>query len=61
VHHIAQSIAPESRVIFVDSDPVVLRHQKVSALAENENTAFILAGARNVDEILDHPEMSVVT
>jgi hypothetical protein len=56
VHHIAQSIAPESRVIYVDSDPVVLRHQKVSALAENENTAFILADARNVDEFLDHPE-----
>jgi S-adenosyl methyltransferase len=56
VHHIAQSIAPESRVIYVDSDPVVLRHQRVSALAENVNTAFILADARNVDEILDHPE-----
>jgi hypothetical protein len=56
VHHIAQSIAPESRVIYVDNDAVVLRHQKVSALAENENTAFILADARNVDEILDHPE-----
>lgn len=58
VHQIAQSIAPESRVIYVDNDPVVLRHQKVHALAENENTAFILADARNVDEILDHPETS---
>jgi hypothetical protein len=56
VHHIAQSIAPESRIIYVDNDPVVLRHQRVSALAENENTAFILADARNVDEILEHPE-----
>jgi hypothetical protein len=56
VHHIAQSIAPGSRVIYVDSDPVVLRHQKVSALAENENTAFVMADARNVDDILDHPE-----
>lgn len=58
VHHIAQSIAPESRVIYIDNDPVVLGHQKVSALTENENTAFILADARNVDEILDHPETS---
>jgi hypothetical protein len=56
VHHIAQAIAPESRVVYVDHDPVVVRHQKVSALAENQNTAFILADARNVDEILDHPE-----
>lgn len=55
VHQIAQRIAPQSRVVYVDSDPVVLAHQKVSALAENENTAFILADARNVDGILDHP------
>src|SRR6266568_1885860 len=43
VHNIAQGIAPESRVVYIDKDPVVLRHQKVNALAENENTAFILA------------------
>jgi hypothetical protein len=57
VHQIAQSIAPESRVVYIDSDPIVLRHQRVNALAANENTAFILADARNVDEILDHPDM----
>jgi hypothetical protein len=56
VHQIAQAIAPESRVVYIDSDPVVLRHQKVSALAENANTAFILDDARNVDEIMNHPE-----
>jgi hypothetical protein len=56
VHHIAQAIAPESRVLYIDKDPVVLRHQRVSALAENENTAFVLADATNVDEILHHPE-----
>jgi hypothetical protein len=56
VHNIAQSIAPESHVVYVDKDPVVLRHQRVSALAENDRTAFLLADARNVDEILDHKE-----
>lgn len=56
VHQIAQRIDPGSRVVYVDSDPVVVRHQKVSALAENENTAFILADARNVEEILDHAD-----
>jgi hypothetical protein len=56
VHHIAQAIAPESRVVYIDHDPVVLRHQRVSALAENENTAFVLADATNVEEILAHPE-----
>jgi hypothetical protein len=56
VHHIAQAITPESRVVYIDIDPVVLRHQRVSALAENENTAFVLADATDVDEILAHPE-----
>jgi hypothetical protein len=56
VHHIAQAIDPQSRVIYIDKDPVVLRHQRVSALAENEYTAFILADATRVDEILSHPE-----
>jgi hypothetical protein len=56
VHHIAQAIDPASRVIYIDRDPVVLRHQKVSALAENHNTAFVLADATRVDEILAHPE-----
>src|SRR5205085_386814 len=39
VHHIAQAINSGSRVIYIDNDPVVLRHQRVSALAENEHTA----------------------
>jgi hypothetical protein len=56
VHHIAQAIDPASRVIYIDNDPVVLRHQKAVALAENHNTAFILADATHVDEILAHPE-----
>ncbi len=56
VHHIAQAIAPGARVLYIDKDPVVLRHQKVSALAENENTAFVLADATDVDGILSHPE-----
>jgi hypothetical protein len=56
VHHIAQAVDPGSRVIYIDNDPVVLRHQKVSALAENQNSAFVLADATKVDEILGHPE-----
>jgi hypothetical protein len=56
VHHIAQAIAPESRVVYVDIDPVVLRHQRVGALAENGNTAFVLADATDVEAILSHPE-----
>jgi SAM-dependent methyltransferase len=56
VHDIAQRLAAGARVIYVDNDPVVLRHQQVQALAGNANTAFILADARDVDAILAHPE-----
>lgn len=56
VHQIAQAIDPRSRVVYVDNDPVVLRHQKVSALSDDANTAFLLADARNVDEILDNKD-----
>jgi S-adenosyl methyltransferase len=56
VHHIAQAVAPESRVLYIDKDPVVLRHQRASALAGNANTAFVMADAASVGEILAHPE-----
>jgi len=55
VHNIAQAVDPASRVLYIDNDPVVLRHCKASALAENANTAFILADATRVEEILSHP------
>lgn len=56
VHQITQRIAPDSRVVYIDSNAVVIRHQKVNALAENANTAFILADARDVEQVLDHPD-----
>lgn len=57
VHQVAQRANPGARVVYIDSDPVVLRHQKVSALlAEDKSTAFILEDARNVDLILSHPD-----
>ena len=56
VHQIAQRFDPDSRVVYIDSDPIVVRHQKVNALAENENTAFILSDASDVERILGHPD-----
>lgn len=57
VHQVAQAAVAGARVVYVDNDPVVLRHQKVSALvAADKSTAFILADARNVEQILDHPD-----
>ncbi|MGH3319146.1 MAG: SAM-dependent methyltransferase [Streptosporangiaceae bacterium] len=54
-HQVAQSIAPDARVVYIDNDPVVLAHQKVHAL-ETEHTAFLLADACDVDQIMTHPD-----
>ncbi len=56
VHQVAQSVAPESRVVYVEIDPVVLAHGRVRALlAEDNSTAFIEADATDTDKILGHP------
>jgi SAM-dependent methyltransferase len=38
-HEVAQRVAPESRVVYVDNDPVVLAHGR-ALLEENENTCL---------------------
>jgi hypothetical protein len=57
VHQVAQEVNPGARVVYVDNDPIVLRHQKVKALlAQDHSTAFLLEDSSNVDRILDHSE-----
>ncbi len=57
VHQIAQSVAPGSRVVYVEIDPVVLAHGRVKALlAEDKSTAFVEADAVDTDAVLGHPE-----
>jgi hypothetical protein len=54
VHEIAQEIAPETRVVYVDNDPIVLAHGR-ALLATNENTTMMTADLRWPDEIFDSP------
>jgi hypothetical protein len=57
VHQIAQGIAPDSRVVYVEIDPVVVAHGRVKALlAEDKSTAFIEADASDTSKVLDHPD-----
>ena len=51
VHQIAQATARDSRVVYVDSDPVVCSHAQ-ALLADNERTIAIRADIRDPDEIL---------
>ena len=53
-HQVAQAIAPESRVVYVDYDPVVLAHARaLLTSSEAGATEYIDADLRDTDTILD--------
>ena len=53
VHEVAQSIAPESRVVYVDHDPIVLLHARALLRSRPEGaTGYIQADLRDPDGIL---------
>jgi hypothetical protein len=50
---VAQSIAPDSRVVYVDNDPLVLAHARALLTSSPAGvTAYLDADLRDVDEIL---------
>ena len=55
VHTVAQRVDPESRVVYVDNDPMVLVHGR-ALLDQNDRTAVIHADMRSTEEIFSHPE-----
>lgn len=56
VHEIAQGLAPESRVVYVDVDPDVAA-EGAELLADNDNAAYLQADIRNADRVLESPEL----
>ena len=56
VHEIAQGAAPESRVVFVDIDPVAVTHSR-DILRGNDRTAVIQEDVRRPEAILAHPDL----
>jgi hypothetical protein len=53
-HHIAQAVAPESRVVYVDYDPIVLAHARALLTSGAAGrTAYIHADLRDTGKILD--------
>jgi S-adenosyl methyltransferase len=56
VHEVAQGIAPSSRVVYIDNDPVVLAHaQALLSSGPEGRTAYIHADLRDPQAILSHP------
>jgi hypothetical protein len=61
VHEVAQALAPESRVLYVDNDPIVLTHARALMKSTPEGrTAFIHADVRKPVDILQHPALPTV-
>jgi O-methyltransferase involved in polyketide biosynthesis len=59
VHEVAQAAAPETRVVYVDNDPIVLAHARALLTSQDAGeTAFIMADLREPKGILDHPTLT---
>jgi hypothetical protein len=53
-HEVAQSVAPEARVVYVDNDPVVLAHARALLVGGSPGlTSYIDADLRDTGKILD--------
>ncbi|MFE7242614.1 SAM-dependent methyltransferase [Streptomyces sp. NPDC057582] len=54
-HEVAQRLAPESRIVYVDNDPLVLAHARALLTSTPEGkTDYLDEDLRNVDVILEH-------
>lgn len=58
-HEVAQAVAPRTRVVYVDNEPIVQVHAQ-AILTKAPNTAFALADLRDPQAILDHPNVRAV-
>ncbi len=53
VHDVAQGVAPESRIVYVDNDPLVLTHARALLTSSEQGaTAYIDADLRDPEKIL---------
>ena len=53
LHQVAQAVAPASRVVYADNDPIVLRHaQALLRGCEEGRTEYVHADVRDIDALL---------
>ncbi|MFE1175728.1 SAM-dependent methyltransferase [Streptomyces sp. NPDC058773] len=53
-HEVAREVAPGTRVVYVDNDPIVATHAG-ARLTNTEHTGFVLGDVRDPKALLDHP------
>jgi hypothetical protein len=59
MHEIAQSLRPDSRILYVDNDPIVLTHARALLTSNSEGaTAYIHADLRQPEQILSDPRLT---
>lgn len=57
-HEVAQAVAPESRIVYVDNDPLVLAHARALLTSSDEGaTAYLEADLNNPAAILRDPQL----
>ncbi|NJP44303.1 SAM-dependent methyltransferase [Actinacidiphila epipremni] len=56
-HEVAQAVAPDARVAYVDNDPIVAVHA-AARLLNTGNTAFALGDLRDPRGLLENPEIA---
>jgi hypothetical protein len=57
-HEVAQRIAPESRIVYVDNDPMVMAHARALLTSSSEGkTTYLQDDLRRPGEILARPEL----
>ncbi|MFJ2261979.1 SAM-dependent methyltransferase [Streptomyces sp. NPDC087844] len=56
VHEIAQEMAPDVRVAYVDNDPIVKAHAD-ALLGHFGETSIVLADLRDARAVVDHPDV----
>nr|WP_239134215.1 SAM-dependent methyltransferase [Rugosimonospora africana] len=57
-HQVAQAIAPDARVVYVDNDPIVLAHARALLTSSRQGaTTYLDADLRQPDQILNHPDL----
>jgi O-methyltransferase involved in polyketide biosynthesis len=52
-HEVAERVAPDVRVVYVDNDPVVLAHARALLTSSRASTAYVDADLRDPDRLLD--------
>ena len=61
LHQVAQAVVPEARVVYADSDPLVLKYaETLMRSAPEGRTTYIEADANDPDALLNAPELAEI-